>query len=48
VVFGGETELMPTINIALDLAKQKVLAQVGQMLINPTTPIRRAVGTLDG
>jgi hypothetical protein len=45
--FAGEAELMPTINIGLDLAKQKVLAQVATMVMQPVTSIRRAAGALD-
>lgn len=46
--FAGEVELMPTINIGIDLAKQHVLAQVGTILMQQTTALRRAVGSLDG
>lgn len=45
--FAGETELFPSINIGLDIAKHHVLAQVTASLAQPTTPIRRAVGTMD-
>lgn len=46
--FAGEVEFLPSINIAIDLAKANVMAQASAVIMAQTTSIRRAVGTLDG
>lgn len=45
--FAGETELLPSINIGLDLGKTQVLAQAATMVAQPTTSIRRAASPVD-
>lgn len=47
VSFGGEVELMPTINLGIDLGKQQVLAQSAAMVMKPATSIRRPVNGMD-
>lgn len=47
VSFGGEVELMPSINLGIDLGKQQVLAQSAAMVMKPATSIRRPVGGMD-
>lgn len=49
VSFGGETELVPTINIGMDLLKAELVEQVrGQRKQQPVAMLRRATGALDG
>lgn len=46
--FAGEAELLPMVNIGIDIGKQFVVSQVSAMVMKPTTPIRRAAdGVLD-
>lgn len=45
VTYGGEEELMPSMNIGLDMMKQQVLFRVMAAVEKPTTSILRPAGT---
>lgn len=42
--FGGEAELLPSVNMGLDLLKQQVVFRAMKALEQPTTSIVRPVG----
>jgi hypothetical protein len=49
ISYGGETELIPTINIGLDSLKAELVDQIrGQRVQQPVAMLRRATGALDG
>ncbi len=46
ITFGGETELVPSVNIGVDLLKAHLVGTVMAAQALPTSPIRRAAGGL--
>ena len=40
-VFAGEEELLPSVNIGIDMAKQSIVARLTQIVMQPTTSILR-------
>lgn len=40
-VFAGEEELLPSVNIGIDMAKQSIVARLTQIVMQPVTSILR-------